>query len=240
MLRPISLLRGYAINARNDPLGAVEDFLFDDRSWKLRWLVAETFTWLRERKILLHPSAVGRIDRGLHLIDVALAKAQVEQSPPFARSQPVSQLMERRLYSYYNWDPMWNGGSCYDTGALPLPVDAPADSHADNPHLRSTTRTAGCCLSAMDGSLGSLVDFLFDDGDWSLRYLAVDARHWWPGKRILVSPYAVFDIDWSTQQIQLDLTREQVRHGPAWSWAAPERPSEAALFFHSDWLSEGR
>jgi len=236
MLRPISLLRGYAINARNDPLGAVEDFLFDDRSWKLRWLVAETFTWLRERKILLHLSAVGQIDRGLHLIKVGLARTQVENSPAFERSLPVSRQMERQLYSYYNWDPTWSDWSCFDSGALPSPLDASAGGGADNPHLRSTSLTTGCGLQAMDGNLGSLVDFLYDDADWSLRYLVVDARRWWSGKCLLISPYMIFEIDWTTSQLKLDVTRHQVRHGPEWSSSAiADRSFDACLFFHHDW-----
>ena len=39
MLLPGSALKGYAIEASDGRVGTVSDFLFDDTTWKLRWLV---------------------------------------------------------------------------------------------------------------------------------------------------------------------------------------------------------
>ena len=62
MLEVGSALKGYAIEASDGRIGTVDDFLFDDRTWKIRWLVVDTGRWLTGRKVLIHPSAIGRAD----------------------------------------------------------------------------------------------------------------------------------------------------------------------------------
>ena len=66
-----------------------------------------------------------------------------------------------------------------------------ADAHADSdddPHLRSVEAVTGYHIHASDGEIGHVEDFLVEDADWSIHYLVVDTKNWWPGKRILISP----------------------------------------------------
>ena len=60
MLQVISPLNGFTIKADDGEIGTVVDFLFDDTSWKVRWLVIDCGTWLTGRKVLIHPSAISR------------------------------------------------------------------------------------------------------------------------------------------------------------------------------------
>ncbi len=90
MLQVISPLKGFTIEASDGTIGTVCDFLFDDASWKVRWLVIDCGTWLRGRKVLIHPSAISREDLEQLQFVVALTKAQVEGSPELAEDKPVS------------------------------------------------------------------------------------------------------------------------------------------------------
>ena len=74
MLQVGSALEGYAIEASDGRIGTVSDFLFDDRTWKVRWLVVDTGTWLTGRKVLIHPSAIGRADYERRELSVSLTK----------------------------------------------------------------------------------------------------------------------------------------------------------------------
>jgi PRC-barrel domain len=56
MLRNASTINGYAIAASDGELGTVSDFLFDDATWLVRWLVVDTGNWLSGRKVLLPPA----------------------------------------------------------------------------------------------------------------------------------------------------------------------------------------
>ena len=55
-------LKGYAIGATDGDIGKLDDFYFDDGSWTIRYLVAETGSWLLNRKVLISPFALGKAD----------------------------------------------------------------------------------------------------------------------------------------------------------------------------------
>ena len=98
MLWDASAILGYSIEARDGSLGTVNDFLFSDDSWRIRWLVVDTGNWLSGRKVLLHPSALGQPDPALRQFPVNLTKRQVKGSPDISTDQPVSRQMESYLY----------------------------------------------------------------------------------------------------------------------------------------------
>ncbi|MGA2519172.1 MAG: PRC-barrel domain-containing protein [Smithellaceae bacterium] len=55
-------LEGYAIGATDGDIGKLDDFYFDDESWTIRYLVADTGNWLLSRKVLISPFALGKAD----------------------------------------------------------------------------------------------------------------------------------------------------------------------------------
>ena len=81
MLQVVSPLKGFAIEASDDRIGTVADFLFDDVFWKVRWLVIDCGTWLTGRKVLIHPSAISA--RGSR---VAAIRCRADDGP--GRRQP--------------------------------------------------------------------------------------------------------------------------------------------------------
>ena len=62
MLTNASLIKGCTVAASDGHIGSVSDFLFDDSTWLVRWLVVDTGNWLSGRKVLLPPSVLGRLD----------------------------------------------------------------------------------------------------------------------------------------------------------------------------------
>jgi hypothetical protein len=256
-----SVLKGYAIEASDGRIGAVETFLFDDVTWKIRWLVIDTGHWLTGRKVLVHPSAIGLPDHERRHLPVNLSKAQVEASPDIQQDQPVTMQLQSRLYDYYGWDPYWGadyyGGGLTGLGmtslgmtglAMPFlgqaaPMDAVATQRGSDdgdPHLRSMTAVRGCHIHATDGSIGHVENFLIDDAAWSIRYLIVDTRNWWPGAHVLISPYAVQSIDWSDNQVRLNVTRDQVKASPPWDPIANvDHTYERRLHNHYGWPGYG-
>ena len=52
-----------------------------------------------------------------------------------------------------------------------------------------------------------------DDESWALRYMVVDARNWWPGKHVLVSPGWIEAVRWSQSSVVVDLLRETIKAG---------------------------
>ena len=68
-------------------------------------------------------------------------------------------------------------------------------------------------VTATDGAIGTIVDFLVDDEQWGLRYLIVETGYL-EERRVLVSPAAFVATDPHAATFRLSLTREQVLASP--------------------------
>lgn len=80
--------------------------------------------------------------------------------------------------------------------------------------LRLLNQITGYRLEAKDGALGGVKDFLFDETHWTVRHMVADTRHWLPGRKVLLSPVSVKEIDWIERQIFVQMTKEEVRKAP--------------------------
>ena len=69
--------------------------------------------------------------------------------------------------------------------------------------------------------IGRCKDFLFDDQHWTCRYMVADTGKWLPGKRVLISPIFIDAPRWSSGEIPVALTREEVEQAPPLRSDAP-------------------
>ena len=87
--------------------------------------------------------------------------------------------------------------------------------------LQQFEKLKGCVIAATDGELGQVSDLYFDDQSWTARYLVVDTGGWLSGRRVLLPPHAIGQIDVARQIVTVELTRRQVQDSPA---AETDRP----------------
>ncbi|HXS53856.1 MAG TPA: PRC-barrel domain-containing protein [Usitatibacter sp.] len=80
--------------------------------------------------------------------------------------------------------------------------------------LRNIQEMESFAIRATDGTVGHVVDFLFDDEKWAIRYLVVDTGSWLPGRKVLISPIAVGRPEWAEKVLPVLVTREQVKASP--------------------------
>lgn len=235
-LRSAEGLRGYTIHATDDEIGKVDQFLFDDHTWTIRYLVVNTGNWLLERLVLISPLSLESVDWDRRRLNVKLTRQQVKESPDIATDEPVSRQQETEYLQYYGYPPYWEGPGLWGESMFPLysgyagatippsemmpmaesPVDdasANQESKAD-PHLRSTHEVVDYHLQAQDGEIGHVTDFIVDDTTWSIRYMVVDTRNWWPGKKVLVAPQWIQSIRWAGEKVAVDLTRVAIKSAP--------------------------
>jgi hypothetical protein len=219
MLIKAKTLIGYKLHSRDGEFGSVREFYFDDKHWAVRYLVAETGSWLAGRQVLISPLALLTVDAHGRSVSVALTKKQIEDSPPLESHKPVSRQFEESFHGYYGWPMYWGGP--YMWGSLPyIPSDlkglnAPnAAAKGWDAHLRSTRDMDGHTIKATDGEIGHVIDFVIDDQTWAIRYLLVATGTWWTGKTVLISPHWIEGMDWSQSQVSVSLTRAAVRLSP--------------------------
>ena len=102
--------------------------------------------------------------------------------------------------------------------------------------LRKIKDLRGFELFATDGDIGSITEFYFDDLDWTILYMVVDSGAWLPGRRILVSPASLGEIDWVGRKMQAMVTRADIESSPEIDLHQPiTREQEVRYFAHFGW-----
>ncbi len=238
MLSTAKTLKGYKLHGLDGEIGQVREFYFDDQHWTIRYLVAETGSWLAIRQVLISPYALVSIIPEEGSIAINLTKHQIEQSPDLDTNKPVSRQFENAYYGYYGWPLYWDGP--YSWGPYPYPERAgekqleitPAEQGWDA-HLRSTVAVTGHHIQALDGELGHVTDFILDDETWAIRYLIIDTHNWLPGKKVLVSPLWIENVSWLERKVFINLSRATIKRAPEYTETTLlTREYEAGLHHH--------
>jgi hypothetical protein len=245
MLRLAKNLSGFTLGAIDGEIGKVKEFYFDDRTWTIRYLVADTGKWLSDRSVLISPYALSDIQTEETIIHVNLTKVQIENSPAIETNRPVSRQDELLYYPYYGYPSYWGGSSLWGNAAYPQMLELPPGMEArraaaskhedDDPHLRSSQDVDGHSIQALDGDVGHVVDLVIDDESWVIRYLIVATRNWLPGKKVLIGTRSVQHISWEESKVYLQLKRETIENSPEYSEELLlSRDYEAKLHRHYD------
>jgi uncharacterized protein YrrD len=222
MLNKAKTLKNYKLHSLDGEIGKVEEFYFDDHYWTIRYLIADTGNWLTGRQVLISPHALTAVNKEEEYISINLTKKQIEDSPSLDSDKPVSRQFEESYYGYYGW-PMYWGGS-YMWGSYPYIVNVQErqkesikDKKTWDSHLRSTRAVSGHYIQATDGEIGHVEDFIIDDETWAIRYLIIDTRNWWPGKKVLISPQWIERISWDELTVFVNVLREAIKQAPEYT-----------------------
>lgn len=105
-LRSSSEVIGYHIEATDGNIGHIDDFLFDERSWAIRYAVADSHNWchnwLPNRLGLIPPQTIESIDGSEGKVHVALTREAVKSSPPYDRSTRLSDQEDQQVQRHYD------------------------------------------------------------------------------------------------------------------------------------------
>jgi hypothetical protein len=226
MLQSIKQLHGDKLGALDGEIGHVKDFYFDDKSWAIRYLVADTGTWFPGRQVLLSPHAIGSLHQYGKVLLVKLTRKQIEDGPAIETHKPVSRQYEEEYYGYYGWPNYWDGSEIWGLSGFPVlnlsaktlpgksatangPKPKPADAH-----LRSTQAVSGYHLQATDGIIGHVCDFMIDEKSWALLQLVVKIGHRFAGKEVQIPTSKVDRISYEESTVFVNLTKQEVGQSP--------------------------
>ncbi|PKL13725.1 MAG: photosystem reaction center subunit H [Spirochaetae bacterium HGW-Spirochaetae-8] len=222
MLTKIKDLTGYILHCRDGEIGKVKEFYFDDLHWAIRYLIADTGSWLAGRQVLLSPYALLSVDKVHKQIAVDLSKKQIEDSPLLPADKPISQQFETAYYRYYGW-PLYWGGS-YAWGNWPILIRDPgkrksieSTGNAWNPHLSSTLRVKGYHIQTLDGEIGHVKDCIIDDRTWAINYMVVDTYKWIKGRIVLIPLKWIKRVSWDESKVIVNLSRAAIKKTPEYA-----------------------
>jgi hypothetical protein len=222
MLRSLKQLYGNQLAALDGDIGHVKDFYFDDESWAVRYVVADTGSWLTGRQVLISPHAFRRLLQAEKVLRVNLTKKQIEDSPALASHKTVSRQYEEEYHLHYGWPYYWQGDALWGMSgvplvqlpARPLQVESPQANggrvkNADA-HLRSAQAVTGYALEASDGTAGHVCDFMMDGQSWHVRELVIKIGHRFSGKEVRVPTTKVSRISYDRSTVFLNMTKDAV------------------------------
>ena len=237
MSQSIKQLYGKQLGATDGEIGQVKDFYFDDQNWAVRYVVADTGSWLPGRQVLISPHAFGRLDQAAKVLRVNLTRKQIEDSPAIETHKPVSRQYEEEYYRYYGWPFYWRGDALWGMGGVPIlelpptplpdepaAVSGPQPERADA-HLRSTLAVNGYHLQASDGMTGHVCDFMMDSQSWAIGQLIIKIGHRFSGKEVRIPTSKVDRISYPDSTVFVNLTKEAVEQSPAHN-ASPFRAAD--------------
>ena len=106
-LRSTSAVTGHAIQANDGEIGHVDDFIIDEETWAIRYLVIDTGNWWPGKRILISPRWIKRISWSEANVYVDLSRATIKQSPEYKEGAPLSREYEDELHRHYNLQGYW-------------------------------------------------------------------------------------------------------------------------------------
>jgi hypothetical protein len=101
-LRSTRDTRGYRIQTVGGPLGHVEDFLIEDESWGVRYLLVDLRSWWPGKIVLVACELVERVDSEAAAVHAGLPRDAIRYAPAYDPSEPIHAEYERRLHNYYS------------------------------------------------------------------------------------------------------------------------------------------
>lgn len=106
-LRSTNEVMGYKIQARDDEIGGVSDFILDDETWAIRYLVVDTGGWWPGKKVLVPPPWIEQVSWTDQKVYVELDRDTIRNGPEWDPSAPITREYEQRLHGYYSRPPYW-------------------------------------------------------------------------------------------------------------------------------------
>jgi uncharacterized protein YrrD len=239
MLYLLADLEKYTVNAADGYVGKVKDFYFDDRTWKLRFVVAETGIWLKNRKVLLPASAVKSVSTEDRHLNLDMSMYDVKNGPGIENELSLSPQTEIDYLSYYGYS-FYRGVSDahgFDKDAeakraeMFACVDLVRRTYGDR-HLRSCTEMINYDIEASDNQVGYLQSMVFDEADWAITHLLVNTSNWWLGQQVLMEPHLIKDISWGDARLYLNMQRQAVQDAPIFDVETLSSLSAAETYLH--------
>lgn len=112
-LRSTKDVTGHHIQAADGEIGHVEDFIIDDETWAIRYLIIDTQNWWPGKKVLVSPQWIERVSWLESKVFVNLTCETIRQSPEYTEWSRLTRDYEAGLHRHYNRQGYW--------------VDEPAD-----------------------------------------------------------------------------------------------------------------
>ncbi len=203
---------GRPVIARDGKNGRVEDFLVDDHTWSLRFLMADIGGWFRHNRVLIPTFLLNSSTAKGRSLSVDLTGEEMQHC---FRATDAKTLAGRYLLLFdhttcpqYFWSSMPAG---LIPPARPIDLQKMIADAADGANLRSARDLLGCDVTGIDGQRIAAVDeFEVDNISWTVRKVVM-RRGVGPGSRwAIISPACLEGVSWAGKSVRFGGTRDSL------------------------------
>jgi len=217
-------LTHFSIHALDDKVGGIRDILFDDETFTVRYLVADTNTWLPlSRKVVISPISVKQLDEDSESVHINMTVDTLKNSPSIDEHKPVSREYEENLFKYFGYGYYWIGPGAWGEFAHPnelVELQRAEESETETPkkstnHLRAVVEVGGYEVATTTDNVGHISNFVIDTESWKIIMLVVDTNNWLPGgKHLALLPRDIESIDWAAHSVVVNLSHDELVDRP--------------------------
>ncbi|MBD3408238.1 MAG: hypothetical protein GF411_19100 [Candidatus Lokiarchaeota archaeon] len=106
-LRSINEVNGYYVEATDESVGNIENFLLDADEWVIRYAVVDVGGWLSEEKRLVANNWIEDVDWLGQKISMKISKNRLEKAPHFDKEKQIDREYEAELFEIYDQPGYW-------------------------------------------------------------------------------------------------------------------------------------
>jgi len=110
-LRSCTTVMTYHLHASDGDIGHVEDFLVDEETWAIRYMVVNTSNWWMGHQVLVAPQGIAGIDWDDNIVSVDLTRDAVRKAPTYEAGMQVSRDEEIAIFEHHGKRGYWHDGT---------------------------------------------------------------------------------------------------------------------------------
>ncbi len=211
-------LQGFSVKTfEQDIVGHVRSFYIDEETWTVRYISIDTILSPDKKSAVIAPSAIDRLMPAERMITLSLKTGHIQNSPAADDIMPLSREKEIEFSERYEWPAYWTNLSATTPGVVEeLATSAPPEeSRTLDNHLRDFEKMITYNLMAQGKNVGVVDDFIVDHTTWHTAFVIVDSSPLLPGRRVMLPPRVIAEIDSTQKSILADVTTESIKKAPA-------------------------
>ena len=106
-LRSCERIIGYHIRAEDGEIGHVQDWVIDEATWAIRYLVVDTSNWWMGHKVLVPPQWLEAVSWAERFVGVRMTRQAIKSAPAWDPSELPDRDDEVEMFKHYDRAGYW-------------------------------------------------------------------------------------------------------------------------------------
>jgi hypothetical protein len=124
-LRSAKDVTGYHIEGTDGSIGHIKDFIIDDETWKVTYMLIDTGNWWPGKTVMVAPEWASRISWYDRKVYLGMTRDAIKRSPEWDGTYPIHREYEELLHRHYGRIPGWASRDRSLEASARRPVHAP-------------------------------------------------------------------------------------------------------------------